>query len=412
MKRHRCNKPFCEPDWKRAYGPDPQSYGEKVDWTLDHLKEGETMNKKTAVRTLVIAVVICLLLAGTALALGQAFGVLDFFGRYDGLTPREDASHYIHQALGSAENSQVRLTVREAVYDGATVQAVASVEAIEKDKYFVISGSEGLDDEYDFINAMEGETVNQYARRTGRKLLDIGLVDFDLVHGEGLAYNYGSAREGDTLILYVEISLGEQGPASVSVTISLGLKEPLSLSFDLERSDMVTTELVPQMPDGLPFAIHSLTRTDTPFATYVRVVYTVPKMPYEQAADQIDPEAAYYGTKFGQYVHLDPHCSGMEGAAPISGQKAIAAGKLPCPECAGADLSYLSSAYDWDFTLTDADWRSLRWTSATGGEITLPDGATAYTQTYVYQAGSVPEGQLGLWTTWASGEEGPMIWLK
>ena len=412
MKREVRNKPWREPDWKQAYGPDPQSYGERVDWTLNHLKEGETMNKKTAMRSLLIAAVICMLLAGTALALSEAFGVLDFFGRYDGLTPREDASAYIHQSLGSAENSQVRLTVREAVYDGATVQAVVSVEALENENYVVMSSSEGLDDEYDVMNAMEGETVNQYARRTGRKLLDIGLVDFNLSNAQGFGYNYGSAREGDTLILYVETTLNGEGPATVSAAISLGMKEPCNVSFSLDRTDMATADLTPQMPGGLPFAIHSLTRTDTPFATYVRVVYTVPKMPYEQAAAQIDPDATYYAAKFGRYIHLDPHCSGLEGAAPLSGQAAIAGDKLPCPECTGAGISFMASAYDWAFTLTDADWRSLPWTSSMGSEIALADGTTAYTQTYIYQAGSVPEGHLGLWTTWASGEEGPMIWLK
>ena len=86
-------------------------------------------------------------------------------------------------------------------------------------------------------------------------------------------------------------------------------------------------------PDLLPLSQTNVTPTPVPSATVTtEPTATVTPEPTDTPAP-VNEEASVYCTEGGKYYHIQPDCSGMEGASSTTIEKAVAMGKTACPRC-------------------------------------------------------------------------------
>ncbi len=415
-----------EPDWTKAFGDDPKDYTDKVKHTLANLKEDADMKRMMAYRTIALVAAICLIAAGTALALGNRYGILDFFGMNAGLTPRDDASRTISQSLGTSQGESICLTVREAAFDGKTARAVLSIEPLEREKYAIdyIPWDGGVS----YINGIDGETVAEYALRTGRTILHVEMVSL-FFEGESVSEvteRYTGVRENGSLIVYAELSQPGEPMESVSlkayVSLGSGMNDSevgnndasydrCEVSFDLNAVKLDTVQLSPEQSAHDTFTITNVYSVNTPFATYQTCEYSIAEESYERIDTHFDMNAVYYGTPSGVYAHSDKMCCGMLNAAEMSAVEAIGQNKTICPICSGAGLSYATMSEQWRFVPVNALGREIAYAYYDISDITMGDGERAFEATYVMQVGNLPNDGIYLMPVSSEGVKGEPIRL-
>lgn len=391
--------------WKDAFGRVPDSFSARVEETLNEMKRLEgakTMKRSAPWRVALAAVLVLVALTGTALALGQGGGLIDFFRGNTAITPREDAANDIAHDVASAQNDVCRLTVREAAYDGLAVRVVMALEAVQPDEVLYMdfqTGGEGLLGD-------AGETEAEYARRVGKRLTDVGFCDIDVEGLPGTGTG-DEVREGETLVVYRELILSQPGAAAETLTVTAYAGEgddQLKVSFPVMRVSGTETAYRVTETAKAPLTIQRAARTDSAFATYFSITWTVE--PRENAP--LDAETTYYITSGGRYAHTKPQCGDMENAAAATGAEAQAQGKLACPVCA-SDLQALMNPANpqaWHFegdALADAE-------SVGSGDF-LADGTLAYTQHWQFQPGAFPQGEVVVTPVDPAGEKHPEIRL-
>ena len=127
-------------NWQALLMPVSEGFHNRVEETLEQIgKEAKSLQghrKRTrALRSLAVALVAALLLAGTALAVGRLAGILDF------ASPRvedETARQYIEHNLATAQNGRIRLTVREGYYDGEVARTILEIAPVRMEDSIVL----------------------------------------------------------------------------------------------------------------------------------------------------------------------------------------------------------------------------------------------------------------------------------
>lgn len=392
-----------EVKWKNAFGCVPDSFSARVEGTLNEMKRQEgthAMKRSIPWRVALVAALALAVLTGTALALGQGGGLLDFFRTNTAITPRADAANDVARDVASAQNDVCRLTVREAAYDGLAVRVVMALEAVQPDEVLFMdfqTGGEGRMGE-------AGETEAEYAKRVGKRLTDVGFCDIDVdeLPGSGTGEE---VREGETLVVYRELLLSQPRAAAETLTVTAYAGEDddrLEVSFPVVRVSGTETVYHVTETAKTPLTILRATRTDSAFATYFSITWTVE--PRESAS--LDAKATYYITPGGRYAHAKPQCGGMENATTATGAEATAQGKLACPVCA-SDLQALMNPANpqaWHFEAT-----ALADAEVAGSGDFLADGTLVYTQHWRLQPGAFPEGEIAVTPVDPAGERNPEI---
>ena len=103
----------------------PAHFVRAMDETLERI-ENMNIHRKTAkrpARTLLIAALIAVLLAGTAVAVGQAFGIFEMMT----LKPLEGAEEIIQTNVGQSIGTHGGITIEEAAYSGNTYSLLIRV---------------------------------------------------------------------------------------------------------------------------------------------------------------------------------------------------------------------------------------------------------------------------------------------
>ena len=330
-----------EPRWKDAFGRVPDSFSARVEGTLNEMNRMEgrqTMKRKIAWRAALAAVLALAILTGTALALGQGGGLIDFFRRSTAIPPRADAANDVAHNVAAAENDLCRLTVREAAYDGLAVRVVMALEAVQPDEIlysdFQSGGEEPMGD--------AGETETEYAQRVGKRLVNVDFCDIDV---EGLPGSGTGAetREGETLIVYREMLVNQPDAAAETLTVTAYAgdgDDRLAVTFPVTRVSGTETAYRASETGTCPLTVRRAARTDSAFATYFAITWTVEP----GAGTPLNAEDTYYITSGGRCAHRKPQCGGMENAAAVSGAEAAAQGKIACPVC-GSDALNAEDTY-------------------------------------------------------------------
>lgn len=419
-----------EIEWDRVFPEESESFSSRIERTLASLEEGKEMKK--IVRPLLVIAALVVILAGTALAVAHSGSLMDFFSEMSGLAPEKDARESVSENLGTAQLRDAVLTVRSAVYDGRCVRMLAAVEAVDPEHVILVEENQLGND---FMNGTDGETVEEYAVRTGKRMVNVGWVDFtlenaDLTSGVGM-----TAREGETLLVYLEGALSGEQPETARVYAYMmgdfnaatetgeGLEEmeqvETAVTFDLPRVQNSETRYMIEQAEEARFRVLDAVREDTPFATYFTLVYSTAEDNEDRLASLYQEDAVYYGTPFGTYIHTDSECMGMRDAQIIPARDAIAQGKAPCPVCASQDAAVVAQAsWNWEllggvdggfsifctgsrilvsdsrliYAGTDGQEADVR-----GGDMDIEKyGVGAKFVTVVLQAGAFPQGELTL----------------
>lgn len=206
-------------NWQALLMPVSEGFHNRVEETLEQIgKEAKSLQghrKRTrALRSLAVALVAALLLAGTALAVGRLAGILDF------ASPRvedETARQYIEHNLATAQNGRIRLTVREGYYDGEVARTILEIAPVRMEDSIV------LHDWWHYPNGEEffapGETdwqegsAHSIAPSLEKAALPPGADGAIAVVGESKNYTEDKAedltncratavREGNAVVLY------------------------------------------------------------------------------------------------------------------------------------------------------------------------------------------------------------------
>lgn len=320
-------------DFDKLVGEVPEAFSSRIEMTLANLKEEKNVNRRITYRTLLIAALITLLTLGTALAAASGTGLINFFRKISNMEPQEGAENTIARDLGQIETGAAILSVREAVYDGAAARVVLAVEPKEKDKYVLVPANE---DNETVMNAETGETVKDYAARTGRETLAADFVDVACVNADVFGSARAACYDGEVLLLYCEYTLGGETPQGLEMRASLedwANEGGVDLNFTLSKVE--TVDRAYQVEDGAmeEITIHEATRRDTPFSSNLTYIYSSTAAGEALTWDKVD--MTVYAAANGMYFHLQADCSGLQGASAMKSKEAVALGKTPCASCAG-----------------------------------------------------------------------------
>lgn len=361
-------------DWDNAYPPTPSGYQAAMMNTLNDLEETSMKRKYRATLVLAAALAVLIAMSTAALAAMNHFGILDFFGQGNPLKPMDSAESLIERDLGSAENGMLRLTIREAMYDGFGLRVVAAVEPVDKAKYAVVDDIETPAPDGLLPIVIEGATITS----------DNAQLD----HGDIFVPSDQFVMEDGALVQSAEGILCGEAPDVIRLDYALrGESEEtrLSVTFDLKnRAEPRAAKLRP-LSQGEDYRIVSAQILYTPLAAYLEVTYedespAPPGEPFDM------PDGMYYGTFSMRFFHADPNCSGLENAPAHSLSELLEHGGHPCPVCMGAPMP--PSPRIMYFAPLDADGNETATWGMTSGQIgDEPNGVRTYRQITTLQTG-------------------------
>jgi len=156
--------------WSDIYGETPISFQMKVEDTLDRLEEAE-MKRKYRFSMVLVAAVLIVLLAGTAVAIGYPY-MMEYFSRGQ-IQPLDGAEELIQTDFGMQEEdaeTPVRIAVEEAVFDGKTavVQLLLSPTNPEEHALFNMGVQDYPESVYD-LEITDHDNGMRSIRVIGRK---------------------------------------------------------------------------------------------------------------------------------------------------------------------------------------------------------------------------------------------------
>ena len=314
--------------------------------------------------SLALVLLAVLLLASAALALSDAWGVMDFFGG----AALDGAEERIQRGLGSAQDQRMRMEIREALFDGKGVQMV--IECSPRDQ-----GQWLYSDWADY-------TPEEMARPGKIELAGFPDIFLEQPVLDGFS---DVRREGESLVYYL-MSWNEETTDQIAPTVSF---EGLSVETRLSAGQGKRMKLTPgPQPEGLEILEAEI--FSTPLANYLTVRYRAQHAPGQTGIQpyEIDPALTYYGTGGGRLFHRVSDCSGMEGAQLLD--PAQLEGKSPCPLCVGESGSGANPGLRWRMELLHPDGRPIDcYNSIT--RVREQEGKPVYVQTLLCQAGDLPE---------------------
>ncbi|MDO4357502.1 MAG: hypothetical protein Q4E13_13455 [Clostridia bacterium] len=191
-------------EWQRAFGGTPEVLERRVQDTLNNLQEEKKVKRKLSV-TISIALAAVLALTGTAFAVANGMGIVDFMSRF-GEVPAQ-IGEVIEEAQGDGvSTSRVKYTAQEVVFNGDTVQMTVVCEPMDPE-HVVLLGVDELEEDLRMANGdsvpstyetddPSWMTVKEYAEQNGLEMVraeaSIGLngASADYVSRDGRLYYY------------------------------------------------------------------------------------------------------------------------------------------------------------------------------------------------------------------------------
>lgn len=382
-------------NWQALLMPVSEGFHNRVEETLEQIgKEAKSLQghrKRTrALRSLAVALVAALLLAGTALAVGRLAGILDF------ASPRvedETARQYIEHNLATAQNGRIRLTVREGYYDGEVARTILEIAPVRMEDSIV------LHDWWHYPNGEEffapGETdwqegsAHSIAPSLEKAALPPGADGAIAVVGESKNYTEDKAedltncratavREGNAVVLYIEGRIHSYvGKVDLGYSVYTENGEAVSVRFTLKEEGVENVPMEFAAVEFYGLALQKVCVQYTPFAAFLQVTYA-PALSGEAVVESgaYDPAGIYYGTEGGHYGHAVPDCQGMANATEWTGQELLDMSRPPCPVCVVPDSTKDKNSFWRNMAGPSTCWRQMgspcSMRAARGRAITMP----------------------------------------
>lgn len=213
---------------KNLMPPTPDHFVSRMDETL---KEIENMNGKHMKRTgatILLAAAITVLLAGTAVAAANSFGLFEYYKTELSIVPQKGAEKEIESNLVEYEDEYARIAIEEATYIGNTVALMV--------RFWPEEGIRAAEPIFDFLNA-------EWRDETGSNdHLDDGSVSY---------WIEATAAEGAPELLKCQITMqlyrGDEWPAGYGVGEDWEpVGDEIVLPIQIQRKAGQKVHLVPQ----------------------------------------------------------------------------------------------------------------------------------------------------------------------
>jgi len=329
-------------NWDSAYPPTPSEYHDVMMNTLNNLEEINMKRKHKITLTLIAALVATFVISTVMLATMNYYGILDFFGRGENaLKPIEGVENLIEHDLGSAENEFIRLTVREAMYDGYGLRVVAVISPIDNNKYAVVDDIETYVPDGIVPIVLDGAAIMSSNAQLENRCISVPADQF--------------VMEESALVQSAEGILHGDAPEIIHLTYTLrseNERAQLSVSFNLQNRAVPRTVVLSPTTQGENFRIVDTKIIYTQLAAYLNVTFeNYLPAPQDEPFDIQD--GIYYGTPGAVYFHNDLNCSGMENAQSYELSEFLERGGRACPLC--LDALIVPAARVMYFALLDAD---------------------------------------------------------
>ena len=258
------------------------------------------------------------------------------------IAPYEEALPLLERDCATAENDCIRLTVREALYDGIALHTLIEVAPVREGEWIVIEDRAPASPAPTELPSYPGEPRIVTIESSFTRIL----------------------REGASVLLY-QNSLGHNALfATRSIAVESGGTR-LLLACPVQKSILSATPLLKDANVGDFLHIASARLVRTPLSLYLETDCSVDLSRAPHIAPRLLPYLTYYsssgvfGTPDDPYAHLDPACKATESPIGMYGNAAAALGKQPCPLCGKVDDALIRSGAYCSFALADADGNRL-----------------------------------------------------
>lgn len=333
--------------WKQAYPDAPAPFTRALEKTLTNLEEIRPARRRIPLRAALVAAVLFSLAAGMATAWVRHWSIADFL-RQDAALPPQEAAQIAGAAreasvknLGSDSNGVLRMTVREAVYDGMEILVLVEVAPEHDDCYPV-----------DWLTEWWQESLPQeeLERRTGKRIVETGECFFLPPHrmptgrepvyedakGGEYTTTFDVKREDNSLVYLLTVRPGEgtymDEEESVFCVMPCSRLAPLVVRLEIERfSQPEVGELVVNGAfDEALLTLRGAALTRTPLNAHLAIDFTLPTSATPPASSDL-----VYFTQGGVFYHAVSGCMGTNPnlAEHRTVADAESFGKEACPSC-------------------------------------------------------------------------------
>lgn len=258
------------------------------------------------------------------------------------IAPYEEVLPLLERDCATAENDFLRLTMREALYDGIALHTLIEIAPVREGEWIVIEDRAPASPAPTELPSYPGE----------RRIVTIESSFTRIL------------REGASVLLY-QNSLGHNALFATRALAVQSGGTRLLLACPVQKSILSATPLLEDanVEDFLHIASARLVRT--PFSLYLETDCSVDLSRAPHIAPRLLPYLVYYSSSgvFGApddpYAHLDPACKATESPIGMYGNAASALGKQLCPLCGKVDDARIRSGAYCSFALADADGNLL-----------------------------------------------------
>ncbi|MGE4485362.1 MAG: hypothetical protein AB7C97_09675 [Oscillospiraceae bacterium] len=279
---------------KDGFGQADDSFVNNVYHTLADIQINKDRKPaaKNGLRLAVVIAVVCVLSAGTALALANAWGILDFLsGRRNDVAVLPEAADIVQTDV-SQNGGQTELTaftLRESVFDGQNVYIVVDAKPSGAEYLLLGPDANPSDPVCDMGPLFSGKTgtIADYARENNKKMIRTSVViadgncsiDFLLEDDGTLTYMLNGSINDDSAELDIKLNcvatpfVSQDGQ---DVIDTLNMKRT-TLSATLENSGTkeTVTSTAPAVYSDCGVQADKITLTGSAMAIYAKIEFTV-----------------------------------------------------------------------------------------------------------------------------------------
>ncbi len=343
-------------DFEKAYEPVSEMFHARVEETLSMIGKEEQMKHKKITKVWILAAVF-ILIVGTAFAAGSGFGLMDFLKNDEsGVLPLEIAESSIQTGLVECMEEASTWKVEQAVYDGECVRALVSVVPANSVEFALSFPISDLFDEA-LVSRVKADQEGKILIPVGFPMLepagDSQNADIDRTNIQGIQLT----DEGEyRMYVFCPVTLRdiEKAPDELRLWLYDESEERSKAAFTLQKTESAKAVYLNADMPLADATIKNVTLTQTPFASYLEIIYAYARSGPQMA---LNLETTYYATQSGAFLHTAPNCSGMQNALELTYEEAVSMNKDHlCPVCAGGsteDIMDTTTGGQIDFSISD-----------------------------------------------------------